>query len=484
LLILDTRSAYLGVLLREPDAGAAARSLGALRSFCARRERQLIWALLGLAALTRCLLIIGSPTPFGYVYDFYPAAVAYVYDHHVLPPPNACWICAHPPLFWIVGAPFYALGMWLSHGQRAVAEQVLCAVPLACDALTILYTYRLLRLYRQRGLFLLCGVALCAFFPCLAISSHGPESDMLLTALMVAGVFHLCRMHVRWLRDVRSDVIWLGSLCGLAALTKYSGVLLLVAAAAVLAARAWRGPLRVRAVTRGGLIFGLAFGLGGAKYAYNYAVHHDLLLANGSAQSGFAVLDFGSRAQNLGYYDFASLKLSDAVALFEPERADGVLTTKPVYASVWTTLHTMAWTDMSMFSVHARHGDPHPPYPSKHIPIPLVTLMLYLGLVPTALALIGFGLAAHRRTLWPLSFFATTSSATYLWWFLAQDSWALKTKYLLFLLPVYVLFALLGLHRVLGLCGRCGQATATATLTLLSALYVSSVAYLMRFAIG
>jgi hypothetical protein len=144
----------------------------------------------------------------------------------------------------------------------------------------------------------------------------------------------------------------------------------------------------------------------------------------------------------------------------------------------------MAWTDMSFFSVHERHGDPTKPYPARHVPIALVSSMLYLGLVPSALALLGFALTSFRKSLWPLSFFGSSSFAAYVWWFLAQDSWALKTKYVLFLLPVYVLFALIGLRRLFATETAIGRIAAGTTLSLLGALVATSVTYLTSFGLG
>jgi hypothetical protein len=452
--------------------------------FFARYEKRLLFALIAAMACTRLALVLGSPTPFGYVYDFYPTAVEYVYQHHALPPPSACWICAHPPLFWILGTPFYATGMLISHGDRSAALQMLCLLPLLCDALVALYTYRLLRLFRQRGLFLVLGMALCLFFPCLAISSHGPESDILLTALMVAGLFHLCRLHLAGERNGMHDAAWLGVFCGLAALTKYSGLLLLMAAGAVVLARLLRGSARAHALKQGALIYGLTLAIAGAQYAHNAATQDSVFVANGSARDGFAVLGLKNRMRALRHYDFGSLELGEVVALFEPEHQRGSLTDQPVYSSVWSALHAMAWTDMSFFSVHERHGDPTKPYPAKHVPIVLVSSMLYLGLVPSALALFGFALTSFRKSLWPMSFFGSSSFAAYVWWFLAQDSWALKTKYVLFLLPVYVLFALIGLRRMLSLDGAIGRFAAGTTLGLLGALLATSVAYLTRFGLG
>jgi 4-amino-4-deoxy-L-arabinose transferase-like glycosyltransferase len=459
-------------------------STSALQRDCLRHERVLLAGLVGLGVLLRAALFIGSSAPFGYVYDFYPAAVAFVYDHHSLPPASACWICAHPPLFWIVGAPFYALGMAISHQDRATAERVLCLVPLLCDALVVFFTYRLLRLYRQRGASLLCGMGLCLLFPCLVISSHAPESDILLTALMVGGLFHLARLHVRARHGGWPDAWWLGLLSGLAALTKYSGLLLLAAAGVVLLSRLRTHPRRLRTLRQAALVCSLALSVGGAQYVYNYRVHHEWLVANGSAQAGFDVLGLGERARNYRRYDFASLRLPEALELFEPRHATGTLTDQPVYLSVWTTLHTMAWTDMTMFSVHARHGDPSQPYRAKHVPVVLVVGVLYLGLLPTILAGIGFALSWRRRSLWPLSWFAASSWAAYVWWFIAQDDWALKTKYVLFLLPVYVLFASLGCGRVLAARTRPGQLVARGTVALLGALLCSCAAYLGCFALG
>jgi membrane-associated phospholipid phosphatase len=90
----------------------------------------------------------------------------------------------------------------------------------------------------------------------------------------------------------------------------------------------------------------------------------------------------------------------------------------------------------------------------------------------------------HRRSLRPLSLFGALSCVAYAWWFLAQDSWALKTKYILFLLPAYVLFALLGLRRLLAQRGWSSRLVAGAVLGLLCLLLSTSLAYLTCFALA
>jgi 4-amino-4-deoxy-L-arabinose transferase-like glycosyltransferase len=462
----------------RPTADASSW-LPALLRACLRHERAGLVLLLSAAAALHLAVFIGCPRPFGYIYDFYPTAVAYVYDHHALPPPEACWICAHPPLLWILGAPFYAAGMWLSGGSRTVAERMLCVLPLLCDAVILYSCYQLLRLYRRRGLSLWVGMALCGFLPCLAISACAPESDVLLTALMTTGLAQVARVHLAERSQLRAALV-IGLLSGLALLTKYSGVLLLFAAAVVYVAQAWRArsfvPLRHACVA----VCGAAI-VCSAQYGYNWVSRHELLVANGSARSGFAVLDVSERQKNLAHYDFGSLRIRDAVALFDA-RQPGTLDQQPVYASVWTSLHAMAWTDMSIFSVHSRHGDPSLPYPDKHIPRTLIAWLLTLGLLPSLLTLLGASHGLRARSRWPLLAYSIASLATYAWWFLAQDSWALKTKYILFLLPIYILLSTDGLERVLSLPGRAGTLAATTTLLGLGALFTCAACYIAIFA--
>jgi hypothetical protein len=218
-----------------------------------------------------------------------------------------------------------------------------------------------------------------------------------------------------------------------------------------------------------------------AQYAYNWSSRHELLPANGSAASGFAVFDLSERKKNLSHYDFLSLRIREAVALFDAQ-TPGSLDEQPVYASVFTSLHALAWTDMSIFSVHSRHGDPSLPYADKRIPQPLIAWLLCLGLIPSALALYGGSRGWLSAQRWPLLAYTAASLATYAWWFLAQDSWALKTKYILFLLPIYALLASDGFERVIQLPGRAGRLTASATLLSLCGLFACAASYITIFA--
>ena len=143
------------------------------------------------------------------------------------------------------------------------------------------------------------------------------------------------------------------------------------------------------------------------------------------AAQGFSL---AGRQSFLAQYEFTTLRLHDAVALFPPDAPTGRLTRFPVYNSVFTTLHSLAWGDMSVFSVPGRHGDRSRPYPTKHVSRGIIRAVLTLGLVPEALAVLGFAVALRCRSLWPVAILCTVMTASYAWWFPSQALWGLKTK--------------------------------------------------------
>jgi hypothetical protein len=147
---------------------------------------------------------------------------------------------------------------------------------------------------------------------------------------------------------------------------------------------------------------------------------------------------------------------------------------------VWTSLHAQAWGDMSFFSVPTRHGDPSMTYPAKDIPRRMSMLLLELGVVANALALCGAMAMSGRREAVPMLTFVLVSAGAYLWWMLPQTSWAIKTKYLLFLLPVFVVFLVAGLDWL----GRRVPAVGLAALVACLALVVVAHLYDLAFAIG
>jgi hypothetical protein len=431
-----------------------------------------------LAVVLRALLVAFSPTAFGYVWDFYDEGIQVLYREGRLPVATDCWTCSYPPLFFLLGLPFYAFGKWVGSGSDLAALRWAGGLSLISAAVTIYFGYRLLRLYRCRGASLVLGTAILLVFPCLFISSYGAEADVVLTAILSAFVFYLARYTAQRRSATFTDAARLGVIAGLAAATKYNGVAGVATCGIVMAVIVLIGPHRGRAMAHAAAALALAAIVGGWKYADNWQRYGTPFVANGTAVQGFALT---SRARWGRPYEFTTFRLTALRRAIGPRAITGTnLTNLPVYNSVFTTLHALAWSDMSFFSIRSRHGDSSDPYPRKAIPPDLTLSVILLGLVANALSALGAAVTIGRRGFWPLAVLVVVTLAAYVWWILPQPSWALKTKYILFLLPVYVLYLVTGLAWLT----RRWPAGALVASGLVAVLVVLAHVYLYAFAVG
>lgn len=467
-----------------------------------KHYRVFLCGLVVLAVVTRAALVIRSPRPFGYVWDLYHEGVVLTYEHGRLPSPNDCWECYNPPLFFICGAPLYALGKLVSDGTAAGGLRVLSLLSMICAGFVIYSCHQTLRLLRPSPGFLLAGTALALVFPCLFISSYSAENDMLLAGLITAFFYRLCLYHRHPARASRREPVLMGILAGFASLTKYPGLLTLMTVGVVLGPRLVIGRRRLRTARDLLIVVSIAGAICGWHYAQNLRMTHKPFLELPGYPDVFTA-GVGQISHNWKRYDFHSLRVEEIVDLFRAENI-GMLNDFPTYNRVFSTLHALAWTDMSFFTVPSRHGwklplhygegsgaiqlvaqtsasqASVPPYPAKHVSLWLVDLVLRLGIYPTLLALLGFVVVLRRRALQPFIAFTVISVAVYTWWFLAQPAWALKTKYILFLLPAYIVYTIMGLRSVYHLDRRLGHVAAAC----LIAALVASEAYLWMFALG
>ena len=472
-----------------------------LLSGIARHRTRVLWGLGVAAVLLRVALAFYCPTPFGYVYDYYYEAIELFWKTGRLPLASDCWQCYHPPMFYLLGLPFYAAGRWLTASLESSPEwglRFLSLMPLAAGAITAIYSARLVdRLVADRGLSTV-AVGLVLAFPCLFISSYAPEGDIVVSAFMTMFLFYLTewlasagarlkpgttvtpRDHAGWRRPAA-----VGVLAGLAAATKYSGLIALATAGAVLGIRLLTGPARLRVVRDGLVVLAAALAIGGWKYVDNSRRYGTPLFANGSAGDAFS----STREYYWDRYDFVSFSPRAIVEVAQPDSQKGELTSLDVYRSVWTTLYGMAWTDMSFFTVPGRISDPAAPYPWKHMPRSVSRAVVYLALVPTALAVLGGVLLLGRREYLPLHVMLALTLASYVAWVVAQDDWALKTKYILFLLPIYIIYAMKGAEWILApratvpgsvTAGVMGIGVVVALIALVAAAHV----YDLAFALG
>ena len=444
-------------------------------SWISAHHARLIQALIVLAVALRTLLVLDSPTTFGYVWDFYHDGVRVLVTEGRLPLAEDCWQCSHPPVFYLLGWPLYAMGRWLGAGED-LALRFTAALALPASTVVIYYGYRLLRLFGCRGASLVGGMALLLAIPALFISSYGAEADIVVTAFLSAFIYYFTRYAAHPAAATTRQVLLIGLLAGLAAATKYSGLVALATAGIVLGWQALRGPGRARALTHGLIVLGVCAAVGGWKYLDNVERYGTPLFANGSAAEGLAL---GTRAI-AGRYEFTTLRLGEVRELFGAGAPSGELTGFPVYRSVPTTLHALVWSDMSFFSSRSRHGSSGDPYRFKRIPVWLTMSVIVLGFVPETLAFAGIVVTLRRQSFLPLLVFGVVTLGVYLWWVIPQESWALKPKYILCLVPPAVLYATVGHAWLLRRVPALGH-VATA---LLVALVGLSHLYLYAFAVG
>ena len=446
----------------------------------ARHRGRVLGTLVAFAIALRVLLAIDCPTPFGYVFDYYHEGVELMYQNGRLPIAEDCWQCYHPPLYYAAGLPFYAVGRWLGGTRESAPEwglRGLTGLAVVAGALTAWFSLQAVTAVVDDPAIATVGAALIFASPCLFISSYGPDADVVEAAAMTAFLasfipFAAARPETRTWRSAAT----VGALAGLAAAAKYSGLIALATAGIVLGWQMLTGPRRSRTLALALLVAAVAIAVGGFKYVDNARRYGTPLYANGSAGDALST----HREYFWDDYDFLSFHPSEILAVSGPNAPPGQLTELPVYHSVWTTLYGMAWGDLSFFSVPGRIDDPAAPYPAKSIPRTLIGSVVYLGLIPTLLVPIGIVARIRRREYLPMLVMLVVTMASYLAWVVAQDAWALKAKYLLFLLPICVAYAMAGLQWLRSVT-RPGS-----RLALLGLLALIAVAhlYLYAFAVG
>lgn len=443
-----------------------------------RRWRLALGVVLVAAIALRGLLVIDSPTPFGYVWDFYNQGVAVLVERGTLPRAADCWQCYHPPVFYVLGAPFLLVGRWIGSATSSPVEmgdRWLAGMALPCVAVTVACGYQLLRAFHIRGAALVTSVTVMLMYPCLFIASYGAEADTVLTAVMTMFVLALVRWHRAPASRAWRQAAVVGVIAGVAAATKFSGLVALVAAGGTVACELVSSRHRLRAVRDGVTMLALALAIGIWPYLANVRDYGTPLYANGSATAG---LTFGERAPGAAL-EWTGFRLSALRKVFDPG-IRGRLTDQRVYRNVPTTLHALGWSDMGFFSVPDRHGDPAHPYPPKVVPLSLITAVLVLGWLPEGLATVGLVLTLRRRPFVPLLVTGVVTMAAYVWWVTPQTEWALKTKYIAFLLPIGAVYLAVGLAWL----SRRAPAAALAVSVGLGILTLATHAYLYSFARG
>ena len=429
-----------------------------------------------LAAAAHVLLGVYAPDSRGYAYDLYTQALYLVSNELRLPNHTDCWICYHPPLYPLAGAAILkivaALGYSPEAGQYAVSYfgSVLSLV-------LSVYGFLLYLLYRKHpGMDLVLWI-LILFVPVKFINSFAIEADMLGAALLVAATYHFA-VYLR--KRTMPHLILSAFIVGLAALTKYSGlVVALIFGLALL--WVWIRDRNAVNFKRGLAYAVIAFAVGGWLYISN-------MVEYGTPIPGNAVWKMGEKYWD--HYDFTSFGLQRIIDVFDPDAEPAVQDLREYWkdqstAQLWrfpqynqqvlTSLYGQTWTDFSFFSVAGRHGifEFQNSFKGKTIPPALLWSLLITGLIPVVFGVLGFLLLAGEGRAKLLIGLSVVTVAVYLNWVAGYTIWMLKTKYLMFLIPNWLVF----IDRFAGVIGP----RATSLLVWPAAL--SAVAYCFAFAI-
>ncbi len=438
--------------------------------------RYCLWFVCGLAVATRALLVAFSPREFGYVWDLYHEGIQVMFAQGRLPVAGDCWECWQPPLFFLVSYPFYALGRLVYPAPSFPYDRALWAVavvPLAASFVTLDCVWRQLRLVGLRGYPLVFGLSVAACIPVVFYNSFALDIDTLLMAVVALFTYRLSLVVLVPSLRTNGQALLLGAVAGLAAITKYSGLVAAVAGVLVLLSLRleWRRRFQMT------MVFGLTVtALAGWLYARNVVERGRLLPANGPADAGFSLTH-----QWASPHQIAPFRIGELMTLTRPDAPPGMLTDLPVYKSILTSMHGLMWGDMGFFSNPTRHGTRYPFYPDREVPPWLAASVLALGLLPTTLAAVGAAARLRQRRYRALLCVTGIGLVAYLQWAWWMPIWGIKPKYLLFLLPAYAAWAATGGRVASGIPLPGWHAAIAGAIV---ALIVLANAYLVAFALG
>jgi len=228
--------------------------------------------------------------------------IEYVATHGALPSPSYCFVCHHPPAYYLAAAGVYRFCRATRLVAPASGIQLLSLVLML---IFIIYAVSTIKLLCSKRRVVMWATALIVFWPYTFLNSVRLHNDIPLCTLMAAGLFYLTRYH----QDERRRDIWIAAaLAVLSVLTKSSGYMLVVTVLGTVAYQLWRSPQRRRLLWRS---LSPLLGMIAALVAFTA-----LRRTSGSASLGERVLgtafkisprDFvGNEPFNYLYFDFKS----------------------------------------------------------------------------------------------------------------------------------------------------------------------------------
>lgn len=174
--------------------------------------------------------------------------IEFIVKNHALPKANTCFVCHHPPLYYVLGAAAYALFARLRLIAPTDGLQLYSlVVSLGFVVVAALLARELSRDRREVQL----ACALVVFWPYSVHNSVRVHNDTLVSTLLLASLW----LTVRWARHDRPRDLYLaGFVGGLAILTKSSGIVIAALLFLLLGKRLLFAPGKLRTLLRGSVV--------------------------------------------------------------------------------------------------------------------------------------------------------------------------------------------------------------------------------------
>lgn len=388
-------------------------------------------AVAGVGLATRLGPALWMPLLGGYDAIGHVSYVFFLDVYRSLPFADQGWLYFHPPLH-------YALGWLLAQtgSPEALVRGLAVWNGLASLGVAALSSRVVTLGLPGRPVLALLAFVAVAFLPVHLYASPMPGNELTVALLGVAALTcHLANQR-RAQPDLGRDAVT-GALAGAALLTKYNGLLPLLAIAAALLLRAVRPGIargqRPRLVLRLAVIAGVALIVCGGYYARN-AVEFGTPLP---MQGHRPVLDDYESRQPPGERSWR-----DLVALSPRLLIDPAPLAPHMLHSIWGTFYASLWVHLDR--------------PGSNLPTAATRALLLLGLAPTALAFAGLLLSLQRCWRRPdacvdASLVLLTLGgllAFVIFAFGTPTFAALKPMYLLGLSPAYGFFLALAVARL------------------------------------
>ncbi|MEZ4301173.1 MAG: glycosyltransferase family 39 protein [Polyangiaceae bacterium] len=171
--------------------------------------------------------------------------IGYIVQNHEIPPAKQCFICHHPPLYYVLGA-LVQEGFRVTRLAPHPAGVQLFSLAIFFGFLV--YGVLLARLFARDTRTVRITAALLVFWPYSIHNSVRVHNDTLATTLVAAGMYYLAR----WYKESKTRYLYAAGLfAALGALTKSSAYALAACIGALLVWRFFTRSGKVRLVRRG-----------------------------------------------------------------------------------------------------------------------------------------------------------------------------------------------------------------------------------------